>query len=41
MTALHRLSAKEEEVVYRDELRPGQTVVIRHVDAEAETSAGS
>lgn len=41
VSALHRLSAKAEEVVYRDELQPGQTVVIRHLDAEREASAGS
>ena len=33
MTAVQRLAGKEEVVVYRKELRPGESVVIEHHEA--------
>ena len=33
LTALQRLAGKEEDVVYREELQPGESIVIEHVGA--------
>ena len=41
LTALGRLTGREEEVVYREELRPGESLVIRHLDGEPTTAEDS